>query len=222
METKQKKSALLLAASLVGFVSWIVLIVVIVRLSGVSEPVEPAQVGFFEGIKNIVKTIASGSKESLWLIAAILWLLALAASPVLSLVAWLKDTKIPAYLAAVLYLPSLNLTSTLLCIIGTRPRFLEGRKTLLFIAGYTGIVSLAFWVLLCTPLSDPMDSKTMFVVFALISFLALMLNAAGWLKNNRKLTLAAAIAYILSVCGIISAVLCFIGRAQLKKQSKQV
>ena len=218
METKQKKSVLLLAASLVGFVSWIVLIVVIVRLSGVSEPVEPAQVGFFEGIKSLVKTIASGSKESLWLIAAILWLLALAASPVLSLVAWLKDTKIPAYLAAVLYLPSLNLTSTLLCIIGTRPRFLEGRKTLLFIAGYTGILNIALMALMCAANAG----DTILVVFALISFLALMLNAAGWLKNNRKLTLAAAIAYILSVCGIISAVLCFIGRAQLKKQRKQV
>ena len=212
---------MLLAASLVGFVSWIVLIVVIVRLSGVSEPVEPAQVGFFEGIKSLAKFIVSGSKESLWIIAAILWLLALAASPVLSLVAWLKDTKIPAYLAAVLYLPSLNLISTLLCITGARPRFLEGRKTLLFIAGYIGIVNVALMVFLCV-MPDLGDSKTAFVVFAIISFLALLLNAAGWLKNNRKLTLAAAIAYILSVCGIISAVLCFIGRAQSKKQSKQV
>ena len=217
METKQKKSALLLAASLVGFVSWIVLIVVIVRLSGVSEPVEPAQVGFFEGIKSLAKFIVSGSKESLWIIAAILWLLALAASPVLSLVAWLKDTKIPAYLAAVLYLPSLNLISTLLCLIGAKS-FLEGRKTLLFIAGYTGILNIALMALMCAANAG----DTILVVFAIISFLALMLNAAGWLKNNAKLTLAAAIAYILSVSGIISAVLCFIGRAQLKKQSKQV
>ena len=193
----------------------IALIVVIVRFL---VP-ELGQIEVFEGIKSLAKLIASGGEGSLELIVPILWLLALAASPVLSLVAWLKDKKIPAYIAAVLYLLSLNLISTLLCLIGARPRFLEGKKTLLFIAGYIGIVILAFWVLMCTPLSDPMDSKTMFVVFALISFLALILNFAGWLKNNGKVTLIAAIAYILSVTGIPSAVLCFIGRAQLKKRS---
>ena len=88
----------------------IALIVVIVRFL---VP-ELGQIEVFEGIKSLAKLIASGGEGSLELIVPILWLLALAASPVLSLVAWLKDKKIPAYIAAVLYLLSLNLISTLL------------------------------------------------------------------------------------------------------------
>jgi hypothetical protein len=49
--------------------------------------------------------------------------------------------------------------------------------------------------------------------------IAAVLNIIGWLKNNTLMTLIASIVYVLSVLGIPSAVLCFIGFAKLKKRS---
>jgi hypothetical protein len=46
---------------------------------------------------------------------------------------------------------------------------------------------------------------------------AITLNLLGWRKNDAKKTLVAGILYIISLT-IPSAVLCFIGRAQLKKK----
>jgi hypothetical protein len=209
-----KKSRLLLASSVVGIAYWIGVLGFFLYwvIQGIKSA-GPVQVGFFEGLFNLVRDFEAVK----WLLLFIGIIVLFIAPSVLGLIAWKKDKKLLGGIASVLYILTFNLVSAIMCIIGVRPRFLEGRKTLLFIAGYIGILSLALWVLLCTPLSGP-DGDTMFIVFALISFLALILNFIGWHKNSAKLTLAAAIVYIVPVLGIPPAVLCFIGRAQLKKK----
>jgi hypothetical protein len=215
MEQK-KKTGLLLASSIVGFAYWIGIfgtfwyfVIQDIKSTGQVQP----QIGFFEGLSNLVKDF-----EAVKGLLLFIGIIALFIAPsVFSLISWKKGNKLWGGIASVLYILTFNLVSAIMCIIGTKPRFLEDRKTLLFIAGYIGIVFAALWVLLCTPMSGP-GSKTMFIVFTLIAFFAVILNFIGWHKNTALITLIAGIVYVLSVTGIPSAVLCFIGRAQLKKK----
>jgi hypothetical protein len=215
MEQK-KKSGLLPASSVVGFAYWIGIFgfCLYFFIQGIKSA-EPIQVGFLEGLSNLVKDFEAVK----WLLCSIGIIALFIAPPVLGLIAWKKDSKLLGGIAGALYILTFNFISAIMCIIGTRPRFLEGRKTLLFIAGYIGIVNLALLgiLLLLAPMEGTSDDA--FMLYFLISLLvAAALNGIGWYKNNGKVTLAAAIVYIVSVSGIPSAVLCFIGRAQLKKQ----
>jgi hypothetical protein len=221
METKQKKSGLLLAAAVFGFVYWIALIIAAI-IAGKNAQVQ-VQVGFFEGMSNIVKSLFRGDEGSGWILYTALFFISMPAAAVLSLIAYFRESRKAAYISAVLYLVSFNFISILLCVIGLRPAFLQGRKTMLFIAAYIGIVfalvELGFVVI--GGLSDP-SAIPFFVYFVITILIAATLNFTGWLKNNVKLSLAAAIAYILSVFGIPLVVLCFIGFWKLKKRREQV
>jgi hypothetical protein len=206
-----------LAAAIVGFAYWIALIAAIVIIWKQSE------VSFSEVISNLAKMITGlperiikGEEGSGWSVYFILAFFSCLAAPVVSLFAWLKSRKLLAYIAAVLCLPSLNFVSPALCVIGAKPRFLEGRKTILFIAGYIGAVVTLLWAAMSfLPGMD--GARTMFIVFALITLAALALNFFGWRKNNALITLIAGIVYVLSVLGIPSAILCFIIYAKLEK-----
>jgi hypothetical protein len=54
-------------------------------------------------------------------------------------------------------------------------------------------------------------------IFPIVSIIAVVLNCIGWNNNSKKITLASAVLYILGL-NIISAALCFIGYAELKKK----
>jgi uncharacterized membrane protein len=207
---QNKKSGPLLAGAIAGFAYWIALTVLMVI--GVIK----SQTGFFEGMSNLVKSITQGFEGAGWVVYIILAFFALLAASGLNLFAYLKGGAIPAYIAAVLYLPSLNFVSPALCVIGAKPRFLEGRKTMLFVAGYIGAVVTLLWAAMSfLPGMD--GARTAFTVFALITLAALALNFFGWRKNNALITLIAGIVYVLSVLGVPSAILCFIVYAKLEK-----
>jgi hypothetical protein len=215
---EQKKSEvcgpLLLASTIVGFASWIGLFSIFIRhiinMGGLAA--------FFE-LSNLE---IEGINVRAWLItdAIIMGILALSIVPsVLGLIAWKKDKKLLGGIAGVLYILTCNFVSAIMCVIGIRPRFLEGKKTLLFIAGYIGIVLvLLLGILTLSTMKDDPGSIAGMLYFLISLLLAIILNGIGWQKNSAKLTLAAAIIYIVSGFGIPSAVLCFIGRAQLKKK----
>jgi hypothetical protein len=208
---QNRKSSLLLAGASAGFVYWISLVVLIV--TGIIK----SQTGFFEGISNLVKSITQGGEGAGWMIYAVLAFFALLAASALNLLAYLRGGAIPAYIAAVLYLPSLNILSPALCVTGAKPRFLEGRKTMLFIAGYTGVILILLLTgIFFIPGMDA-DSRTMLTVLMLLTLAALVLNFFGWRTNNALAALAAGIVYVLSGLGILPAVLCFIAYAKLEK-----
>ncbi|MDR0552425.1 MAG: hypothetical protein LBG72_10540, partial [Spirochaetaceae bacterium] len=208
---QNKKSGLLLAGVIAGFVYWISLVVLIII--GIVK----LQTGFLEVMSNLVKDITQGGAGAGWVIYFILTFFAMPVSSALGFFAYLKGSKLLAYIAAVLYLPSLNFLSPALCVIGAKPRYLEGKKTMLIIAGYIGIILALFWaVMYFLSGSDP-GFQTAVVVFALITLAAVILNFFAWRTNNALLTLITGTVYVFSCLGIPAAVLCFIVYAKLEK-----
>jgi hypothetical protein len=53
-------------------------------------------------------------------------------------------------------------------------------------------------------------------IFPIVSIIAVVLNCIGWKSNNKKIILASAVLYVVGL-NIISAALCFIVYAKLKK-----
>ncbi|GHU17026.1 hypothetical protein FACS1894163_07440 [Spirochaetia bacterium] len=214
METNTKKGVLT-AGTAFGFAYWAALLVLLVKTGAFAKSaVEVPKIGFFEGVKNLIEGITTDSIGWGGYLFFFVFLMLIVA-PLFGLVSVLKDSKkltVPAIITSVL---SLNFFAAILYIIGARPRFLDGRKTLLFVAGYIGAIVALFWLLLCTPLSGPVDGKAKFAVFTVIALVAVVLNIVGWRKNHSVVTFIAGIAYVLSVLGIPSAVLCFIGARPL-------
>jgi hypothetical protein len=238
-----KKAALLLVASVVGFAYWIMILIPSIveffanlRLGGI-------QIDFFEGFSNIIK-----SGEIKWLLPFLFIIAAIIAPSVLNLIGWKKNNKVMVIIAIVLYLLSLNALSLLLCVVGilwdnSDDSSIQGKEKspLFVIAGIFGILGLAFWLvplmsrtdgtgidsLFSAMLSGVKNTDTLpafkaiglnYTITLLLSFvLAIAISFFGRLRNNAKKALIAAILYIISL-SIPSAILCFIGFANLKKQ----
>jgi len=61
------------------------------------------------------------------------------------------------------------------------------------------------------------DFFTTVVVFLSFLTISIILNLLGHRKNNKKLILSAGIVYLVSFCGIPSAIMCFVAYAKMKK-----
>ncbi|GHT83688.1 hypothetical protein FACS1894137_05480 [Spirochaetia bacterium] len=211
METNTRKGVLA-AGTAFGFAYWAALLVVLVKTGAfVKSAVEVPKIGFFEGVKILIERIKTGGIGWDTYLSLFVFLMLIVA-PLFGLVSVLKDSKkltVPAIIASVL---SLNFFAGILYIIGARPRFLDGRKTMLFIAGYIGVIGALLWLGLSIGLPE---GKVAWIVLTVITAAAVVLNFVGWRKNHSVVTFIAGIVYVLSVIGIPSAVLCFIGARPL-------
>jgi hypothetical protein len=233
---QNKKGALLLGASIVGFAYWIVFI-----LSGFGISEFQTQIGFWEGFLNFIKRVRGlRGTELKGFLLYVLFLAAIIASPVLNLIGWKKNSKMMVIIAIPFYLLSLNALSLLLCVISilwnSKDDFsIQGKKkNLLFIiAGIFGILGLALrpvlfndslFSALLLPISNTMDlvlrvAGLNYVIALIMSFvISITISFFGRLRrNNAKKALIAAVLYIISL-SIPSAILCFIGFLILKRQ----
>ncbi|GHU04170.1 hypothetical protein FACS1894147_09040 [Spirochaetia bacterium] len=216
METNTKKG-MLAAGTAFGFAYWAALLVLLVKTGAFAKSaVEVPKIGFFEGVKILIERIKTGSIGWDTYLSLFVFLMLIVA-PLFGLFSVLKDSKkltVPAIIASVL---SLNFIAAILYIIGARPRFLDGRKTMLFIAGYISVIGILLWLFMAaiTGEYDDKSTKVVLVVLAVITAAAVVLNFVGWRKNHSVITFIAGIVYVLSVVGIPSAVLCFIGARPL-------
>jgi len=233
---KDKKSTLLLAASVLGFAYWIIMVISGWRSMGI-------QVGFFEHFMTLVKN--GGIKSGLLLLLIIIVLIA---PSVLNLIGWKKNSKKLVIFAIILYFLSFNALSLLICLIGilwdSKNEFDINEKKknpLLLIAGILGILTLVVWFVpfdeadgssslfsaLLSNLSDPgvvLPGKVLvlyYVIALLASFIiSIAISFFGKLRNNSKKVLLAAISYIISM-SLISAILCFIAYPIMKSRNKE-
>ena len=64
---------------------------------------------------------------------------------------------------------------------------------------------------------NPFKAIALLIIMSGLHFTGLVINIISWYKNNEKKALIAGVIYLISVFGIISAILCFIGRIRIKK-----
>jgi hypothetical protein len=140
------------------------------------------------------------------------------AAAVLNILGIRKDSDKHILIAGILYIPAVNIVSLVLCFL--RYANVVIKRKLLFAAGIVGIAMTA--LILMMALVSPVGSdKTAFICFMAASLLAVILNIIRWRgKLPNVFTLIAGIVYVLSIFGIISAVLCFVDYAIAKKSTK--
>jgi len=216
---KDKKSTLLLVASILGFVYWIIMVVtgwrsMVTGWRSMGINFSDIQVVFFEGFMNLVKN--GGIK---WVLLLLLIVLVLIAPSVLNLIGWKKNSKKLVIAAIILYFLSFNALSLLICLIDilwdkqNEFDINEKKKNpLLLIAGIFGLLMLVFWVVPLMEKADGSGSDSLF------SALFSNINDPGAIIAVKVMALYYVIALIASF--IISIAISFFGK--LRNNSKKV
>ena len=166
------------------------------------------------GINELFKNIISLMQDDMRWLLVFLYLMIIAAAPVVNLVGWKKNSRLLMSIACIFHVLSLNALSLLFCIIGMfwnrndETSMQERKKSPLFIAaGILSFLGLLFWFVPLAPRADGTGVG---------SFFSGMLSYAttGSSENDllifRTITISYSIALILSF--VIAIAVSFFGK----------
>jgi len=216
---QERKSKLLLASAVIGFVHWISICIFIRWFI-----LEWAhyETGFFEGLSNLFQNFSYSPGWALFMLWLISSFVVLIAAVVFNILAWLKKKNNNILISGLLYIFGLNLFSATICFVEYfNEKNLIKNKLLLYTALFSMVFVIIFIILFTIGVSLGPDGANpeygIFLYIFITISIGVVFNLLAWKNDNKKLKIFAGVFYILGIFTVASAIICFISGRKKKE-----